>query len=95
MPLLLGHIDGREFDGARDTDDFFRPILEVLIEDQYAWFPFEAIGQLRIAPSSRYAIIISSRPVCARRAEKCGRCIYPRFMPGATTMRMICCAPDI
>jgi type VI secretion system protein ImpE len=47
-PWVKGRIDGREFDGGRDTDDLFGPVLEVLIDDQYAWIPFEEIQRLRL-----------------------------------------------
>ena len=47
-PWLAGHIDGREFDGVRDGDDLFGPILELFVEDRYVWFPFEQIQRLRI-----------------------------------------------
>jgi type VI secretion system protein ImpE len=46
---VRGRIDGREFDGARDCDDLLGPVLEALIDDQYAWFPCEEIRRLRIA----------------------------------------------
>lgn len=48
-PWVAGHIDGREFDGARDCDDLLAPFLEVLVDDQYVWFPMEQIGRLRLA----------------------------------------------
>jgi type VI secretion system protein ImpE len=47
-PWVRGRIDGREFDGARDCDDLLGPVLELLIDDQYAWFPCEEIQRLRI-----------------------------------------------
>lgn len=48
-PWVTGHIDGREFDGARDTDDLFGPVLEVLADDQYVWFPFDQVSRLRLS----------------------------------------------
>ena len=43
-----GHVDGREFHGVRDGDDLFAYVLEVLINGQYTWFPFDQIGRLRL-----------------------------------------------
>lgn len=45
---IAGHVDGREFDDARDTDELFGSTLEVLLDDQYVWFPFEQIRRLKI-----------------------------------------------
>jgi type VI secretion system protein ImpE len=47
-PWLTGHVDGRAFDGVRDGDDLFGPLLEVLIDGEYVWFPFEQISRLRL-----------------------------------------------
>jgi type VI secretion system protein ImpE len=51
-PTVSGHIDGREFHGARDGDDLFGPLLEVLLEDQYLWLPFEQISRLRLGEAT-------------------------------------------
>jgi type VI secretion system protein ImpE len=45
---ISGHVDGREFDDFRDTDDLFGPVLELLIEDEYVWFPAAEVRSLRI-----------------------------------------------
>ncbi len=51
-PWVRGRIDGREFDGARDSDDLLGPVLEALVDDQCAWVPFEEIQRLRIGKMS-------------------------------------------
>jgi type VI secretion system protein ImpE len=51
-PMVSGHIDGREFHGVRDGDDLFGPFLEVLLEDQYLWLPFEQISRLRLGEAT-------------------------------------------
>lgn len=48
LPWVVGHVDGREFSGARDGDDLFGPLLEVLVGGEYVWFPVEQIGRLRL-----------------------------------------------
>jgi type VI secretion system protein ImpE len=45
-----GHVDGRAFDDVRDGDDLFAYVLEVFIDGQYAWFPFDQIGRLKLGP---------------------------------------------
>lgn len=47
---VVGHVDGREFQGVSDGDDLFAPILEVLIDGQYAWFSFDQIDRLELGP---------------------------------------------
>lgn len=62
-PWVTGHIDGRAFDGGRDTDDLFGPVLEVLADDQYVWFPFDQVSRLRLSrdESLRDAYFVPAR----------------------------------
>jgi len=50
-PHLIGHIDGREFDGLRDIDDRFASVLEAFIGKRYVWIPFEHLRKLTIRPA--------------------------------------------
>ena len=43
-----GHVDGREFEGWRDSDDLLGPVLEVFHGDRYVWVPVEQIRKLRL-----------------------------------------------
>jgi len=47
-PWTAGHVDGREFDGIRDTDDLYGPLLELIVDDQYVWFPAHQVRRLRM-----------------------------------------------
>ena len=47
-PHLLGHVDGREFDGLRDADDRFASVLEAFVGAAYVWLPFEQIGRVTV-----------------------------------------------
>lgn len=62
-PVLSGHIDGREFEGVFDADDLFKSVLEVFVDDQYVWFPFEQIRRLRLsrAESLRDYLLVPAR----------------------------------
>ncbi len=44
---LEGHVDGREFDGWRDTDDVLSVVLEVFVSSEFLWVPLEQIRKLR------------------------------------------------
>lgn len=50
-PRITGFIDGREFEGLRDTDDRFGSILEVFLDGNYAWIPFEQLRRVRWKPA--------------------------------------------
>jgi len=45
---VAGHVDGREFDGVRDSDDLIGPMLELFVDDQYVWFPVQQVRRLRM-----------------------------------------------
>lgn len=52
-PALAGSFDGRLFQDFRDYDDFFAPVLEVIVHDKYTWVPFEQIKSVRFEPPSQ------------------------------------------
>ncbi len=43
-------MDGREFEGLRDTDDRFGSVLEVFLGGDYVWVPFEQVRRLTLDP---------------------------------------------
>jgi type VI secretion system protein ImpE len=49
-PLLTGRLNGRRFSGFRDTDSFLSCFLELFVQSQYVWVPFEALRELLIVP---------------------------------------------
>jgi type VI secretion system protein ImpE len=52
-PALAGSIDGKLFRDFRDYDDFFAPVLEVIVHDKYTWVPYEQIRSVRFEPPSQ------------------------------------------
>lgn len=50
QPWIEGFVDGRPFEGWRDTDDGLSTVLEVIANEGYTWLPFEQIEKLRLAP---------------------------------------------
>ena len=61
-PLVVGHVDGREFEGLRDTDDRFASAFELLVGANYVWLPFEQVRRLTLAPAAG-ALDAAFRPV--------------------------------
>lgn len=52
-PHLVGHVDGREFDGLRDADDRLASVLEVFVDSSYCWLPWEDVRRIELAPANR------------------------------------------
>jgi type VI secretion system protein ImpE len=50
-PWVRGHADGRAFEGFRDADDLFGPVLEVFQGDRYIWLPVDQLRKLRLEPA--------------------------------------------
>lgn len=42
-PVCKGAIDGRAFEGVRDWDDLFGPVVEALVHGEYYWIPLETV----------------------------------------------------
>lgn len=49
-PHIIGHIDGREFEGLRDTDDRYASAFEAFVGPEYVWLPFEDVRRLTLFP---------------------------------------------
>jgi type VI secretion system protein ImpE len=52
-PALAGSFDGRLFQDFRDYDDFYAPVLEVIVHDKYTWVPYEQVKSVRFEPPSQ------------------------------------------
>lgn len=52
-PALSGSLDGRLFGDFRDYDDFFAPVLEVIVHDKYTWLPYEQVRSVRFEPPAQ------------------------------------------
>jgi type VI secretion system protein ImpE len=52
-PSLKGRLEGQPFADFRDVDDLLGPFLEVIVHNNYVWFPFEQISHLTISPPKR------------------------------------------
>jgi type VI secretion system protein ImpE len=50
-PAIHGHVDGREFEGLRDSDDRFGAVLEVFVGSEYVWLPLDHVRRLVLSPA--------------------------------------------
>jgi type VI secretion system protein ImpE len=82
-PHLLGHIDGREFDGLRDADDRFASVLEVFAGRDYVWVPWEHVRRLVVHPE-KHPLDRAYRPARLRLADGPERdVLLPLVYPGS------------
>jgi type VI secretion system protein ImpE len=84
-PLVAGHIDGREFEGLRDTDDRYAAAFELLVGAEYVWVPFEQVKRLTLAPPAGAldAAFRPARVLLATGDEVAG--VVPLVYPGSHT----------
>jgi type VI secretion system protein ImpE len=47
-PPLKGTLNGKAFEGIRDADDLFGPVLEVMAHGNYYWLPLEQVECLAL-----------------------------------------------
>ncbi len=48
-PALSGTFNGTPFEDFRDWDDILGPVLELILNGQYTWLPFEQIKHMEIS----------------------------------------------
>lgn len=49
-PTILGMLNGKPFNGLRDCDDLFGPVLEVMAGGKYIWVPLDQVESMAINP---------------------------------------------
>src|SRR3990172_3318820 len=60
-PALSGKFNGTPFEDFRDWDDVLGPVLELILNGQYTWLPFEQIKRMEIsAPKTLRALMWAS-----------------------------------
>ncbi len=58
---LAGTFNGRRFEDFRDWDDLVGPVLELIINGQYTWLPFEQVGRIEVnAPKQARDLVWAS-----------------------------------
>lgn len=52
-PALSGQFDATRFSSFSDADDVLGPVLEMFVNDDYVWLPFEQVQRLEVAAPKR------------------------------------------
>lgn len=55
---IAGQADAQPFNDLRDCDDVLAPFLEVFVQREYVWLPFESIKQIEITAPARLRDLI-------------------------------------
>lgn len=82
-PPLKGELNGKEFDGLRDSDDRFGPILEVMAHGEFYWVPFEQIDTLALNPPKFPRDLIWAPARLEIRDGPAGEVFLPALYPGS------------
>lgn len=81
---LAGRVDGREFSGWRDADDFLAPALELIISDKYTWLPFAQIKRLELSAPRRLRDLVWCPARVETRAGVVGEMFVPALYEGSS-----------
>jgi type VI secretion system protein ImpE len=60
-PALNGTLDGEPFQNFRDADDLINSVMEVFLQGEYVWLPFEQIRGVEIFPPTHLRDLIWAR----------------------------------
>jgi type VI secretion system protein ImpE len=81
-PALPGVLDGQLFQDFRDYDDFFAPVLEVIVHDKYTWVPFEQVRSVRFEPPAQLRDLVWATAAIETKAEEM-RALVPVLYAGS------------
>ena len=83
-PALAGRMDGKSFHQFEDSDPFLGPFLEVIVNGQYTWLPFEQILRMEIARPHHLRDLIWARARIESRGGDAGEVFLPVLYPGSS-----------
>ena len=82
-PTVRGRLNGKPFDGLRNTDNLFGPVLEVLSQGAYFWLPLEQVDSLVLsAPHSPRDLLWAPAHLNVRDGPE-GDVFLPALYPGS------------
>jgi len=81
-PKLKGTLNGKPFDGLRDCDDLFGPVLEFMGKDRYVWVPLEEVETIALNPPRFPRDLIWLPARMELRNQGMGEVFLPVLYPG-------------
>ncbi|HTU20112.1 MAG TPA: type VI secretion system accessory protein TagJ [Gemmataceae bacterium] len=82
-PPLKGTLNGRTFEGLRDCDDLFGPVLEVMAHGDYFWLPVEQVESLSAKPPKSPRDLLWLPAKLSVREGPAGDVFLPVLYPGS------------
>lgn len=84
QPALSGQTDGRPFEEFEDSDPFIGPFLELIVNDKYAWLPYEQIKRIDVAKPVQLRDLLWARAKVEARGGDLGEVFLPVLYPGSS-----------
>jgi len=82
-PALPGAADGVRFGEFEDADPFLSPFLELIVNEKYAWLPFEQIQRIEIARPEQLRDLLWARAKLEARGGDLGEVFLPALYPSS------------
>lgn len=82
-PPVSGTLNGKPFDGLRDADDLFGPVLEVFAQGKYLWLSVEQVDALALNPPKVPRDLIWAPARLVTRAGEEGEVFLLALYPGS------------
>jgi type VI secretion system protein ImpE len=82
-PPVSGTLNGKPFDGLRDADDLFGPVLEVFAQGKYLWLSVEQVDAAALIPPKVPRDLIWAPAKLVSRAGEEGDVFLPALYPGS------------
>jgi type VI secretion system protein ImpE len=82
-PPLTGQLAGQPFSAFRDCDDVLSPFLEVFVQTNYVWLPFEHIKRLTIPLPKRLRDLLWTPARLEAHQGPVGEVFLPVLYPGS------------
>jgi type VI secretion system protein ImpE len=82
-PPVSGTLNGKPFDGLRDADDLFGPVLEVFAQGKYLWISVEQVHTLMLNPPKVPRDLIWAPAKLVTQAGEEGDVFLPALYPGS------------
>ncbi len=83
-PALAGEVDGQKFNEFEDSDLFLSPFLELIVNDKYAWLPFEQIQRIEIYRPTHLRDLVWARAKLEAWGGDLGEVFLPVLYPGTS-----------
>jgi type VI secretion system protein ImpE len=81
-PSYRGRVNGQSFSSLQDSDDRISPVLELFINNTYAWIPFEQVRTLKLDPPKQLRDLLWAPMSVEIENGQGGEAFVPVLYPG-------------